>query len=30
MYDYGIKRISFIELNLSKWIIKMVSKRDLL
>ena len=30
MYDYGIKRIWFIELNLLKWIIKMVSKRDLL
>ena len=30
MYDYGIKQISFIELNLLKWIIKMVSKRDLL
>ena len=30
MYDYDIKRIKFIELKLLKWIIKMVSKRDLL
>ena len=30
MNGYGIKGIWFIELNLFKWIIKMVSKRDLL
>ena len=30
MFDYDIKHIQFIELKLLKWIINMVSKRDLL